>query len=44
MDTLTHGFEGVESDLENAVNNRGVTLAEHYKTVIILTLNIRYGG
>ena len=29
MDTLTHGFEGVESDLENAVNNRGVTLAEH---------------
>ncbi len=29
MDTLTHGFEGIESPIERAINNRGVTLAEH---------------
>jgi hypothetical protein len=29
MDTLTHGFEGAESFLEEALINRGVTLAQH---------------
>ena len=29
METLTHGFEGVESPLEQAIHNRGITLAEH---------------
>ncbi len=29
METLTHGFEGIESEFEKGINNRGVTLDEH---------------
>ena len=29
METLTHGFDGVESLFEQTIHNRGITLEEH---------------
>jgi hypothetical protein len=37
MDTMTHGFEGVESEFEQAINNRGVTIGEHLTKMANLT-------
>ena len=43
METLTHGFEGQESLFEQAIHNRGVTLAEHETKMANLTILAKSG-
>lgn len=37
METLTHGYEGAESEFEAAIHNRGITIGEHVTKMDNLT-------
>ena len=43
METLTHGYDGMESFFENHLANRGVTLAEHIVKMDNLTILAKQG-